>query len=123
MNTRKIAAEYRLSHWAKIMQERKESGLNITEYCKTAGMHTNTYFYWQKKLREAACTEFLQLPTTRTGNTKENVPQGWAICEIAPPEQKGNAINIEIGKSRLSITSDVDMGLLTKICRVLVELC
>jgi hypothetical protein len=29
MNTREVAAEYRLSHWAQIMRERKESGLSI----------------------------------------------------------------------------------------------
>jgi len=27
MNTRDIAAEYRLAHWAGIMREREESGL------------------------------------------------------------------------------------------------
>jgi hypothetical protein len=29
MNTRMLAEKYRLSYWAKIMDERKESGLSI----------------------------------------------------------------------------------------------
>ena len=57
MNTREIASEYRLAHWAEVMRERKESGLSIKAFCKNAGFHENIYFYWQRKLREAACGE------------------------------------------------------------------
>ncbi|MCK9478690.1 MAG: hypothetical protein M0R40_04210 [Firmicutes bacterium] len=32
VDTREIAAEYRLSHWAQIMQERIESGLSIRAF-------------------------------------------------------------------------------------------
>ena len=62
MNTRYIAAEYRLSHWAKIMQDRIESGQSITAYCKAVGIHENVYYYWQKKLREAACEQLTVVP-------------------------------------------------------------
>ncbi len=30
MDTRKVAAEYRLSQWMHVIQEQKSSGLNIT---------------------------------------------------------------------------------------------
>ena len=49
MNTREIAAEYRLKHWAKTMQERLASGKSIREYCKEAGMHENVYFCEKSK--------------------------------------------------------------------------
>ena len=32
MNTREIAAEYRLAYWAKIMRERSESGFCAPEF-------------------------------------------------------------------------------------------
>jgi len=57
MNTRAIAEEYRLTHWAQIMQERQQSGLSIKSYCERAGLHENVYYYWQRKLREAAYRE------------------------------------------------------------------
>ena len=59
MNTREIAEEYRLSHWAKIVKERGESGLSIKQYCENIGIHENSYYYWLKKLREAASEEFI----------------------------------------------------------------
>jgi transposase-like protein len=55
INTREIAAEYRLTHWAGIVRERAESGLTVKAFCESAGLRTNTYFYWQHKLRKATC--------------------------------------------------------------------
>ena len=54
VNTREIAAEYRLSHWAQIMRERVKRELTIRAYCKQIGICENTYFYWQRRLRKAA---------------------------------------------------------------------
>lgn len=67
MNTRQIAAEYRLAHWAGIIRERVESGLSIKAFCEKAGFHENIYFYWQKKLRETACEQL-------AGTNVESVP-------------------------------------------------
>ena len=44
MNTREIASEYRLSHWAEIMRRRGESGQSIKAFCESAGFHQNVYF-------------------------------------------------------------------------------
>jgi len=60
MNTRQIAAEYRLSHWTGIVKDRQESGLSIKAYCERAGFHENIYFYWQRKLRAAACEQLAE---------------------------------------------------------------
>jgi len=38
-DTRKIAAEYRLSHWAKVMQRRRASGESIKSLCESEGIH------------------------------------------------------------------------------------
>jgi hypothetical protein len=81
MDTNDIAVEYRLSHWAGIMREREESGLSIRAYCKNAGFHENRYFYWQKKLREAACEELAKVQ----GNTTGMTPMGFT--EIKMPAQ------------------------------------
>ena len=61
MNTREISAEYRLAHWAQVMQNREASGLSIRAYCKEAGFHENNYYYWQRKLRESSCEELAKI--------------------------------------------------------------
>lgn len=57
MDTRKIASEYRLSRWSQVMREREDSGLSDKAFCKEVGFHENVYYYWQRKLREAACEQ------------------------------------------------------------------
>ena len=60
MNTREITEEYRLSHWAGIMHRRQECGQSIKSYCKELGIHENVYYYWQRKLRAAACVQMTE---------------------------------------------------------------
>ena len=57
MNSREIASEYRLAKWAQALKEHAVSGESINEFCENRGVSRNTYFYWQRKLREAACVQ------------------------------------------------------------------
>jgi transposase-like protein len=81
MNTRAIAEEYRLAHWAQIVRERQESGLSIKSYCANAGYHANVYYYWQRKLREAACRELNKVQNKTTSLQ----PTGFAEIRLAEP--------------------------------------
>jgi len=79
MNTREIAAEYRLSHWAQIMQKRIDSGLSVRAFCENAGLHENNYYYWQRKLREAACEELEKIQ----GGAAGMMPSAFAEVRVA----------------------------------------
>jgi len=145
INTRKIAAEYRLSHWAQIMRERTQNGLSIRTFCAQAGISENTYFYWQRRVREAACQELLitesdkaayQEPLIAEPQTKQLkvikpvlpktdkpiLPSGWAVCEPEEDANKEKTLTVEINKCRISINTDFDPETLSKVCRVLVDL-
>jgi hypothetical protein len=124
MNTREMTEEYRLSHWAQIMRERSESGLSIKAFCKTAGFHENVYYYWQRKLREAACKELSTKAGQKTGGSARSlVPQGWAaVCEQAEPTGH-KALVVEVGEYRVRVETDVDTALLAKVFRTLKSLC
>ena len=102
VNTREIAQEYRLTHWAGIMRERAESGLNIKAYCRQIGISTNTYHYWQKKLRESACEQLA---------VAQERPVAFAEVKIAnePPALSAvgvGAENLHIEVSGVQITAD-----------------
>lgn len=68
INTREVAKEYRLSHWAGIMQERVQKGQSIKEYCLEIGICQNTYFYWQRRVRAAACEQLALKPESIQAN-------------------------------------------------------
>jgi putative transposase len=116
MNTREIADEYRLSHWAQVMHERVEKGLSIRAYCEEIGIHENTYFYWQRKLREAACTRVL---TAAAAPEESSAPKGWtALCVSEKPAQS-QVLTVELGECRITVCADTDSELLIRVCRAL----
>ena len=122
VNTREVAEEYRLSHWAQIMQERQETGLSIRAYCLQIGIAVNTYFYWQRRVRAAACQELM--PAAHKQSEEALVPSGWAICKTEEPQpsEKAHGVTVEIGGCRIAVEDGTDPGLLAKVCRVLVSL-
>ena len=57
MDTRAMAREIRLLHWAELINERSASGKTVIEWCAGKGISTKTYYYRQNQLRLAAYTK------------------------------------------------------------------
>ena len=121
MDTRSIASEYRLSHWAEIVRDRSASGKSIRSYCRSAGICEKVYYYWQRKVREAACRELL--PTEECRTEKALIPSGWTVCTEEEPIPGRKGITIEVGGFRVTVEADADLELLAKTCRMLKTLC
>ena len=119
INTREIAAEYRLVHWARIMQEQKASGQSIKEYCRATGFHPNKYYYWQRKLRAAACDGLSTIV-----EQKAIAPSGWvAVVESKANNDETSLLPIEIGNCRILVNASTEMELLARVCKTLASLC
>ena len=125
MDTRGIAAEYRLAHWAGVMRERAESGLSIKAFCEKAGFHENRYFYWQKRLRETACEEIainqdkstslapvfaeVKLPTNHALPPADHIPK--------------DIIRVEAAGVRLTAGSEYPINNLADLLRSVMQQC
>ena len=125
MNTREIAEEYRLSHWAGIMQERKESGLSVRAFCKNAGFHENNYFYWQKRLREATCEDLAKIQ-----NNTNIVPQGFMEVRLSAgnslPSMKSEGasqVSIETAGMRIAASNEYPIDKLVTLLREVSRIC
>jgi transposase-like protein len=129
MNTKDIAAEYRMAHWAQIIRERVESGLSIRAFCKKAEIRENTYYYWQKKLREVACE---QLSMVQINSTQTNlVRPGFAEVKLRDslsqithnePELQGNLF-MEISGVKMTADSAYPIGQIASLLRELMKQC
>ena len=112
VNTREVAAGYRLSHWAEKVRRRAESGSSIRAYCKQIGICENTYFCWQRKLRETACEE---LNKNEPGQRSETQPRfvGIRIAEqpvmpvlSSPSGASSQPSQLHIKAAGVEITAD-----------------
>ena len=59
-NTRQI----RIAEWASVIKDCKASGLKVDEYCQQNNISRDAYYYWLRKVKEAALLQsgFVEIP-------------------------------------------------------------
>ena len=57
MNTKLTKSRMRTGQWADIIKDCKVNGLKVDDYCARYGLSRNAYFYWLRKVKEAALTQ------------------------------------------------------------------
>ena len=119
MDTRKITAEYRLAQWSEIMQKRVDRGQSIKAFCEEENIKRNTYFYWQRKLREMAHTVMVEQPEA----TRGLAPSGWTqLRTIEAPRTEESGIVIAVNGYQISVNMQMDENLLRRVCSTLKSL-
>ena len=123
MDTRVIATEYRMAQRTRALKERAANGESITDFCKKKGVSRNTYFYWQRKLREAACNELskLEAPAVRLAATA--FTEVKVVESVVPPadlvESQQSQIRLEVSGINITTDSRYPMDKLTALLREL----
>ena len=101
-----LRTEYRLQHWAKIAKECSESGMTVVAFCATKGISDKTYYYWLRRLREAAADSMPpQIVEVKLNNTSQS--------EI---------LNVRYQETELMVTNETTPELLLSTLRVLKQL-
>jgi len=118
MDTRMVAHEMRLGHWANILRERRESGLSIRRWCRENGCNEKTYYYWQRKLREVTCDEL----TRRQEAAMVNVPSFAEVSHAKEALQSG-MITIRLGEIVVEISGDTAPEIVETVLRTLRSPC
>ena len=119
MTGKELAQKVRLERWAQVMRERSESGESVRAWCETNGINEKTFYYWQRKLRQAACDQINE----QEGSLQKIglIPAGWAQVTAKKPAEE--TLTIEIGRIRIKAGQNTDMDLLAKVCQALVPSC
>ena len=86
--TRSRRAARRMEHWTKVVSKREASGQSVRAYCRDAGITERVYFYWQRKVREAASG---QTVGRKEGNRLIN-PAANGFAEVRLLEQPERAV-------------------------------
>jgi transposase-like protein len=121
LETRKIAAEYRLAHWAGVMRERNERGASVRVFCKDKGIHENTYYYWQRRLREAAYTGMAGTGLAPSGFAEVELVGEPASSLQAPAKE--SKISISVSDIQITAGSGYPAEKLAAVLRGLVGVC
>ena len=100
MTNREMATQYRMTEWAEIIRERVASGQSIENFCADRNIAKSRYFYWQKKLRAAACEHIESQQNCETGLS---VPGFLEVnLESTPKPTASGQLSMEIDGVRIS---------------------
>ena len=95
-----MRSEYRLQQWAQVVRECNTSGLSNREYCRQHNISEKTYYYWVRRLRQAAASQMEdQTPTL--------VPLDPA--QPAFPQEADDMLYIQFRGADLTLSGRTDM--------------
>ena len=101
-----------LSLWKQRIEDQKNSGMGIREWCESKQLSKDAYYYWRKKIQSISspCSDrisFMKLPIR-----KEESNPGT-----------GSGLTLQWKEFTLSVTDSVSLPLLTELMKGLVEEC
>ena len=102
-----VRAEYRLQQWMQIFEERRDSGLSNRQFCKQKHICEKTYYYWLRKVREAAIQQ--------ADNQPKLVPLNSESSQTCATEQ--DVLHIQFRGAELKLPSCVDMDAVAALLR------
>ena len=127
MDTKQITTEYKMTQWVQVMKDRTASGESIRQYCQSRGISRDAYFYWQKKLREAACEQLTKLEKEplETGLVRSGFAEVKLIDARSPYADSGNrgSLSVEIPGMKLTADGAYPADRLACLLRELVRQC
>ena len=128
MDTRKIAREVRLRHWAEQINNRNASGETVISWCAKQGINPKTYYYWQNQLRKTALK---RIAVEQNGNERTSLlSSGFAEVKISDsprpplPEYSGRGeVRIEAAGFRITADSGYPAASLAELLKGLALSC
>ena len=118
MNTREVTRQYRLNQWIEIIQECRSSGQTISSWCAGHNVKPQSYYYWLKIVRTAACES---LPVVGE-NTQPIVPVkiSSSISPSSPTVQESSShITLQIGSVTLVLHNGASTALIENTLKAL----
>lgn len=97
------------ARFRELIEEHRESGLSIIDFCSNHGIAPSTFHYWKKKLsKKSVRKDFIPLLVKPSGT---DLPEGSTCSEIAT----GKVASLELvypNGTMLRLKPDLDLALL-----------
>ena len=91
------------TYWLAKIEEYRNSGQSLVEWCETGGVALHNMKYWLRK----------QSPINRDSGQET----GWVSCVIEEPKE--NSISLRINQVDIEVTGGYDETLLLQVIRTL----
>ena len=100
-----VTKNVRLQQWSSIIQDCKASGLKVDDYCSEHNISRNSYYYWLRKIKEAAIEQ--------SGNIFAEVNQSYQASFAA--DSDASPVSICIGDAVIHVNEGTSEHLLQSV--------
>ncbi|UNC91225.1 IS66 family insertion sequence element accessory protein TnpA [Candidatus Contubernalis alkaliaceticus] len=114
MNTREVTRKYRLNQWTQIIRECRSSGQTVKVWCADHDINPKTYYYWLRKVREAACEAIPSLE-----ENSSIVPVNIPANADGPVSESTSQIILRFGSVTLELRNNASTTLIENTLRAL----
>lgn len=71
MRVNQLTNEINMQKWSTIIEECRNSGIQITQWCRDKGICKSQYYYWQRKICNSV---YENLPVIKEPKVPANIP-------------------------------------------------
>ena len=118
MNASKIAQQYRLNQWAQRIHECRSSGQTVAVWCTEHSIKLSSYFYWLRRIRQAACEVLPALNTESNQIVPLDLPLSRDAAGSTDQEASPNIV-IKIGAVTMEVHNSASQVLIENSLRAL----
>jgi len=125
MRVQEVKRQILVQEWAEQINERKQSGLTVKQWCNENGIHIKTYYNRMKRVRE----EFLDnmdtesaLQVSRHGRWSPGQLNAPVFATMPMPQRGGVAVTVHIGTHNAEIHNGADPETAESVLRALTRL-
>jgi transposase-like protein len=121
VDIQKLNQSGRLSEWAQMVSQCRNSGKTVSAWCAEHGINTKTYYYRLKRICEAIPEE-----TKPTGLPLLKEAPEPAFAEVTPvgqPAVKDAVITVRFGSAEMVIHNGVEPTVIEAALRALSRIC
>ena len=109
-----VKSQIQLENWTEMVRNCRTSGLTVEQWCRENGIGRKTYYYRQRKVRQAALAE-LKATTQTTVFGKLDLPP-----QNATPQQ---AITVHLSYASIDVAAGTDEQTIRAVLRALKSTC
>ena len=126
MNVQEAKRKVQLREWADQINECRQSGLTVKEWCTVNGVYLKTYYNRMKRVREEILNAMenddkSQLPVL-VGRQPRKQLEKPTFAALPAPKRTGAAITVHIGAHIAEIQNNADAETIDSVLRTLTRL-
>ncbi|MDO9535225.1 MAG: IS66 family insertion sequence element accessory protein TnpB [Bacillota bacterium] len=123
MTAKEAAGTYRVLRWTELICECKASGKTIAAWCAEHSVNVKTYYYWQKRVREAACEQLTLKESTDLPAVSTLKAPSFTEYRLHSQSIGSAAVTLHLSGATMEIHNGADAAVIESTLKALKNIC